>query len=218
MALLSLPSWLKATKRKPGIIALALTSILACAARPAYAGGGKVLPPTAKPSGYTLDDMAEELAYFTTSGNDLDFYPDTPFQILYVDLNTGTNTFNVTAGTRFFVPIAFADDSPPIFGDFPADSSTVEAYVFGPDQLGAHDLAIDVDGVSTAIGPDYLAGPVLAPGLLDGGGSHFIQIGAFLTPLSNGSHTITIRGTFDGAALGDFGGSFEISYTLNVTS
>src|SRR5438445_172479 len=126
--------------------------------------------------------------------------PRAPFPLsCFWILSTGTNTFTVPTGTTFFVPIAFVDDSPPIFGDFPADSSAVKAYFFGPDQVGAHDLAIEVDGVSTAIGPDYLAGPVLASGLLDGGGSHLIQIGVFLTPLSKGSHTITIRGTLDGA-------------------
>ena len=44
--------------------------------------------------------------------------------------------------------------------------------------------------------------PVFVAGLLDGGGSHFIQIGAFLSPLSKGTHTVTIRATLDGAALG----------------
>jgi hypothetical protein len=184
--------------------------------RPAYAGGGEVLPPTAQPSDYSLVDMAGALAYFSTSGNDLTYYPNTPFQVLYVNPQTGTNTFTVKAGTMFFVPVAFIDDSPPILGDFPTDASEVEDYVFSEEQLGAHDLAIVVDGQATSIGPEYVAGPVFALDLLDGGGAHYIQIGAFLSPLSKGKHTVTIRGTFDGAALGGFSDSFEISYTVIV--
>lgn len=33
--------------------------------------GDKVLPPTAKVQGYSLDDMAQVLAYFTKAGNNL---------------------------------------------------------------------------------------------------------------------------------------------------
>ena len=178
--------------------------------------GGRVLPPTATPAGYSLADMAEELAYFDTSGNNLLYYPNIPFQVLYV---SPTNTFTVTAGTMFFVPVAFTDDSPPILGDFPEDEDDVEEYVFSEEQLGAHDLEIVVDGRVTSIGPEYVAGPVFAPGLLDGGGSNFIQIGAFLTPLSKGTHTVTIRGIFDGdVVLAAFGGpfSFEDTYTVIV--
>ena len=192
-----------------------LAFALALQAGSVYADGN-VQPATAKPSGYTLADMAEALAYFSTSGNDLTHYPDTPFQILYVDRSTGTNTFTVKTGTRFFVPLAYVDDSPPILGDFPADSSTVEDYFFGADEMGGHDFAIEVDGQAMPIGPEYVAGPVLTPGLLDGGGSHFIQLGAFLTPLSKGTHTVTIRGGFDGAAIGGFDFTFEISYTVIV--
>jgi hypothetical protein len=191
---------------------LALGLGLAVPTGPAYADGGQVLPATAKPAGYTLEDMAEELAYFSTSGNDLTYYPDTPFQVLYL---SPTNTFTVTTGTRFFVPVAYVDDSPPILGDFPDDADDIEEYVFSPAQLGAHDLQIVVDGKATTLGPDYAAG-AYAPGLLDGGGSHFIQIGAFLTPLSRGTHTVTIRGTLDGAALGGFVFSFEDSYQVIV--
>jgi hypothetical protein len=187
----------------------------------AIPGGGVVLPPGAAPVGYTLTDMALALAYFDTSGNNLANYPSTPFQILYVeDSQTGTGCFKVAPGTMFFVPVASIDDSPPILGDFPVDASTAADYVFSPDELGGHDLKIEVDGQVTAIGPGYVAGPVFAPALLDGGGSHIIQIGAFLGPLSPGTHTVKIRGVFDGAALaGIFPGgvdSFEATYTVNV--
>jgi hypothetical protein len=45
--------------------------------------------------------------------------------------------------------------------------------------------------------------------------SHFIQLGAFLTPLSPGTHTVTIQGIFDGDALG-FVFSFSATYTVIV--
>ena len=65
---------------------------------------------------------------------------------------------------------------------------------------GLTGLEIIVDGKSTSIGPDYTAGPVLTAPLLDGGGTHFISIGAFLTPLSVGKHTVSFKATFAGDA------------------
>jgi hypothetical protein len=197
--------WCRGTIRRFVIAQASLALILASSAMPARAEGN-VLPATAKPSGYSLEDMAEELAYFSTSGNDLSEYPDTPFQILYVNRNTGTD----------IVPVAYIDDSPLILGNFPTSPSQTADYVFSPEQLGGHDFAIVVDGKATPLGPAYAAGPVFAPGLLDGGGSHFIQIGGFLTPLPKGTHTVTIQGTFDGAALGGSSFSFVTSYTVIV--
>jgi hypothetical protein len=168
------------------------------------ADGGHVLPPNLTPFGYTLEDMAEELAYFSTSGNNLAYFPDTPFQILF---NSATNTFTVKSGTLFFVPVFFIDDSPPIIGSFPENADSAEEYVFGAEEMGAYNVSITVEGRVTPIGPKYVAGPVFASGLLDGGGSHFIQVGAFLAPLSNGRHTVTIQAGFDGEALLDFTGS-----------
>ena len=59
---------------------------LVLAARAAFAdGGGNVQPPKAKPHGYSLTDMASAIALFSTSGNNSQYYPDTPFQLLYED-------------------------------------------------------------------------------------------------------------------------------------
>ena len=199
---------------------LFLSTLTLAIAFPAWStdkGGGNVMPPTATPAGYSLEDMAEELAYFDTSYNDPGLYPDTPFQILY----TGgpTNTFTVNAGTRFFVPVFWIDDSFPIIGDFPDDEDDIPHYVFGREQLGAHHMQIVVDGKTTTLGADYAAG-AHAPGLLDGGGSNIIQIGAFLTPLTKGTHTVIIRGTLDGEEMLEFNlGNpyvFEITYTVIV--
>ena len=84
--------------------ALAIVGIslgIACCGGLAYAGGGNILPPPAKPLGLSLEDMAKALVYFYTSNNDPKylkpphFYPPPRFQILYVDRAhpTGANTF-----------------------------------------------------------------------------------------------------------------------------
>jgi len=195
--------------------------------------GGEVLPAAARPHGFSLTDMARATALFNTSGNDLSQYPQTPFQILYVDpatqtfnfvngglVVTGTNQFTVAAGTPFYVPVASVDDSPPVLGTFPTDPSTVANYVFAHDQVGLTDLRLVVDGRVTPIGAAFAAGPVATPPLLDGGGSHIITVGAFLTPLSPGTHTVAISGQFSGVLLQQvFGLNFEqfnFSYTVQV--
>ena len=133
----------------------------------AQGGGGNVMPANAQPHGYSLEDMAAAMAYFDTSYNDTFYYPDTPFQILFT---SDTNTFTVKAGTPFFVPVFWIDDSPPVYGDFPDDEDDIPAYLFERHQLGAHHLQIVVDGKVTTLGPSYAVG-AHAPRLLDGGGS-----------------------------------------------
>jgi probable HAF family extracellular repeat protein len=206
----------------------------AAVASGASQGGGQVLPVTASPYGYSLADMARATALFNTSGNKQADYPNTPFQILYVDpatelaipsgsgqLLTGSNSFVVAPGTPFYVPLEFVDDSPPILGTFPTDPSATANYVFAHDHLGTTNLAITVDGRVTPIGAAYAAGPVSTPPLLDGGGSHIITVGAFLTPLSPGTHTVTISGVFAGllfqqATTLSFQ-QFQLTYTVKVT-
>lgn len=206
-------SFFRTLARIVTLVALA-AALLAPGAASAHPVGGTVLPPDARPKGYSLTEMARQLALFTTSGNDPARYPDTPFQILYFDPTTvqvdssgggwayrGTNTFTVRAGTRFFVPLQNADDSPPVLGAFPKSPTTAKRYFFDPSQLGARGYEIIVDGHSTPIGPRYVAGPVRTPPLLDGGGTHMITLGAFLGPLPPGRHRVTIRGGLHGALL-----------------
>jgi serine/threonine-protein kinase len=201
---------------------------------PAAQGDGQVLPATASQHGYSLTDMARATALFNTSGNNPADYPNTPFQILYVDpatesltpggggaIETGTNSFVVAPGTPFYVPLAFVDDSPPILGTFPTDPSATANYFFAPDQLGTSNLVLTVDGRATSIGAAYAAGPVQTPPLLDGGGTHIITVGAFLTPLSPGTHTVTISGLFAGVLYQQATGlsflQFQLTYTVTVT-
>jgi hypothetical protein len=206
--------------------------------------GGHVLPASAKPYGYSLDDMAQAMALFQTSG-EVSYYPTTPFQILFTGPNStsstsnvvcadrgqGTlfvaeNTFPVTVGVTFFVPLFQVDDSPPVLGVFPTQKSQAADYFFGPTQFGGRDTEIIVDGRSTAVGADFLGGPItqINPALLDGGGTHFMQLGVFLTPLSVGSHTVEIKGELGNSALfyntlSQYYGSClreDITYKVNV--
>jgi hypothetical protein len=192
-----------------GFACLALTAF-------AVAEPGKVLPPDATPLGYSLTDMAAEVANFSISGNDPAYYPDTPFQIVH---RHPGNTFTVSPGTYLYVKFFFIDDAEPIFGDWPEDESGVEEYIFGREQIGAHDFEIEVDGKVTSLNDaDYVGGPVPTPNSPDGS-NHLLQVGAFVTPLNKGTHTITIRGVVDGDAFVEgAGGPFatETKYTIIV--
>jgi len=184
----------------------------------ALSGGGVVLPPHAMPHGYSLRDMARETALFLTSSNNPQYYPHTPFQVLYFDPSTlqatmpdggtavtGGNSFHVSPGTSFYVNLLNSDDSPPIVGNFPTDASGAADYFFDPKQLGVTNTEIIVDGKSTPVGAAYVAGPVETPPLLDvppgvTGGTHMIELAVFLTPMSAGTHKVEIKGEFAGDA------------------
>lgn len=191
---------------------------------PAHAGGGNILPPTAKPKGYSLSDIAKATAFFSTSApNDRskETEPDVPFQILYTSGDT-SNTFSVRPGTMLYVPIFFADDSEPIFGNFPSvndpnDPNAVANYFFSREELGAELLQIAIDGKITRIKEDsgYIVG-VEVPQLADGKGTHYLTAAVFLTPLTKGTHSVTIQGNFTGDALPTPGFAFDITYTVIV--
>jgi hypothetical protein len=190
----------------------------ATSATAARAGGGNVLPAQARPSGYSPTDMAGAMAYFSTSGNASTYYPRTPFQILYLSPPSSTsNTFVVAPGTMLFVPAFYITDSPPIVGDYPNSASGARSYAFGRSQVGLDDVAITVDGRTTTLGREYIAGPVFRPHLLDGDGSRFIQLGVFLTPLTPGRHTIAVTATADGDALLALTGGEPVTFAFGYT-
>ena len=209
----------KLTRLFLGAVAFGMTMTLAVAAT---GRSGQVLPPAAKVAGWTLDDMAFAVADFSISGNDPAFYPDTPFQILYrhgaPGPGQGANSFNVRPGTYFYVNVVFFDDSAPIIGDWPADHDEAADYFFGRDQLGGHDLFINVDGRTTSMDDPGYIGMAETPTSPDGS-AHIAKIAAFLAPLSPGDHEVTIGGVFDGDAIIDaFGGPFagQVTYHVHV--
>jgi hypothetical protein len=213
------------------VVVTAAAIMIVSAASTAYADGN-VMPAPAQPHGTSRAEIAQALAPFTFSGNNPALLPLTPFQVLYGDastietnpdgsgfVETGSNAFSVRPGRSFFVPVFNADDSPPVLGTFPTDNAQAQQYLFDPAQLGGQDFQVVVDGVTTTLGPNYVAGPVTTPPLPDGGGTHAITLGAFLTPLTPGTHTVTISGGIFGALVSaDLGISFfRIAFTYSVT-
>jgi hypothetical protein len=175
---------------------------------------GPILDASIALGGFSLEEVARRTAAFNVT-LDPALYPEgLPFTIL----NTGGDRrFVVAPGTYFYIPIGFVDDSPPIIGAFPADASGAQAYFFGPTQLGGHDFSITIDGVVHPLGPAYLAGPVTTDPLLDGGGTHYMAIAAFMAPLAVGAHEVTLQGEFSGdAVVALFGGVYPITITYTV--
>lgn len=192
------------------------------------ASGGSVLPPTARPHGTSLADMAKATGPFTFSGNDPSLLPSTPFQVLYADpssftntnvgcgvVNSGTNSFTVRPGTLSYAPILNVDEG---IGTYPTTPAAAKAYFFGASGLGGHDFQVSVDGAKTPLGPSYLVGPIAVA--LPDGGQHIITIGAFLSPLTPGTHTVELTGRVDGALIQSVVGvcflQFDYTYTVTV--
>ena len=188
-------------------VAVIVLGILAYGA-PAWAGPGGVLPANAKAKGYSLSAAASATAVYNTGGA----APDVPFTVLFSDTT-------VKPGTMLYVPIFFADNSPPITGDFPANVTNHEQdvfYYYDPSEYGFQYFFITVDKKTTIISSDYLVGVNTAP-LADGGGTQYIVSAAFLTPLTPGTHTISIGGAFNGTLIGSSHGRFTgATYTVTV--
>lgn len=193
-----------------------------------WTSGGTVAPPSARPYGYSLEQMAEVTAPFTRSGNDPASYPDTPFQILYVTdvdyaldgsgvVGTGSNQFSVAAGTTFYVPLLSVNDLPPVLGQFPISPAEASAYLFAPSQYGGRDFEVVIDGEYTLVGPEYLVGPITVDG---SDGVRMVTLAAFVGPLRPGTHTVQVRGGVYGDLVDDtYGVSFireDLTYTVEV--
>jgi hypothetical protein len=196
---------------------------VAIPAAPALAGGGDVLPPSARPHGYSLADMAAATAAFNvgpfrTAGHE----PDTPFQILFGDIVTGNSTYRVSTGTMLYMPLFYNDNSPPVIGNFPdvTNQQALNFYNFSPTQFGLRFMEVEVDGNVTTLSPGYVVG-VITPPLPDGGGTEYITAAVFLTPLTKGTHQVKFRFLAQGMALipfyppdGVFSG--DMTYTVIV--
>lgn len=164
-----------------------------------------------------MEQMIPKMALFESSLDPSQLPQDTPFEILHVGGNPA-NTFVTYAGTMFYVPLFSVDDSPPILGTFPKDRDDAAYYFLNAEQLGAKDWTIIVDGHSTRVGAEFFAGPASTPPLLDGGVTHMLILGVFLTPLTLGEHTIRFHGELAGAAvIQGIGEPFTEDITYSVT-
>jgi hypothetical protein len=175
---------------------------VATSASTAFAGGGNVLPSTAKPKGTSLSEMATATAAFNVGNRTQGQEPNTPFQILYVDVVTGNSTYTVKTGTMFYLPVFYNDNSPPVIGNFPdvTDKAALNFYNFDPSQVGIRSLEVEVDGKVTSLDAGYVVG-VKTPPLPDGGGTSYIIAAVFLSPLTKGTHQVTFRFYAQGTAL-----------------
>lgn len=208
------------THRKPlsllGTAAIVFI-LLAVLTGSAYAAGsgGQILQANEEPRGYSLAEAAAATAYFNVGTRSLNTLPQNfPFQILYDSADTG-RTFSVRTGTMFYVPVVYSDDTDGAYWPYPdvTDPVAVSAYYFDPAQLGAEFLRVIVDGRATDLGPAYSAGAV-TPGLPTGGNNYTV-VAAFLSPMSKGTHTVTVAGRLTGAFIGGVF-EFEITYTVTV--
>jgi len=171
-----------------GLLALFTTS----GNNPAY------LPETPFRILHTDPTMGVTQGTFVTGGGEPCEPPRVGCGLFFTQTGTFANRFEVSADETFFVPVDNADDSPDVVGTFPTRPAAAKRYVFDRRVLGGEDFAITIDSRRTALGPAYVAGPVETEPLLDGGGTHMITIGAFLSPMSPGTHTVRITGGYFG--------------------
>jgi hypothetical protein len=176
-------------------------------------GGGNVLPAQAQPKGYSLLRLAKTTAAFNVSDHS-GAPPNVPFQMLFWTADNAP--FHVRPGTMLYVPILYNDDSPVIIGDFPdpTDRKALLNYWYSQKQFGVVYTNITVDGQTTSLGADYVMGVKFAAPLPDTA-TQYITVGAVLTPLTKGRHTIGISALATGEAIG---GVFEftVDYTVIV--
>jgi hypothetical protein len=191
---------------------MAMLSFFTCTAS-VLADDGKVLPAHEEPDGYSLLKMAKLTAVYNTgqmSGNPATPAPPrVPFHIL-----VGNAT--VTAETMLYLPVYVADDSGTVAAGFPknvdnqhADAAFLAELVYNLYDVTA--LIVQVDGKTTVLSSDYVAGTKTPP-LLDGtpAGTHYIVSAAFLSPLARGEHTVGIGGIINGEP------TVFASYTVTV--
>lgn len=181
-----------------------------------------VLPATARPHGYSLEDMARLTAAFNVDRTRP--LPNTPFQILY-NSPGAPNPFRVGQGTILYVPVAYNDDSLPVIGDFPADIENrrqLLKYWYSPLQWGSVSMEIVVDGKTVPLGPRYLVGVHFDQPLPDGA-LNYMTPAAFVGPLRRGPHSVEIRLKATGDAfreppISDYfpDGFFEFSVVYDV--
>ena len=203
---------IKTSRRRSWFSVLGAILCLLAFAAPASAQSGQILPATAKPQGYSLVEAAAATAFFNSGSRAEDELPKGfPFQILYLPDGADTNTFQVKPGTALYVPVVWDADLANV-----SDPNVVQDYYFNPEKLGAEYLNIAVDGKVTSLGPEYAVG-VETPGLRP---YKYTTVAAFVSPLSPGTHTVTISGRLTGKllenAFPDGILEYKITYTVVV--
>lgn len=196
-------------RRSVGVLLLLLLSVLLTP--PVSAASGNVLPPTAKPKGYSLLDAAKATAEFNVNlPRSADTLPNVPFQILY-EGQEGPS-FPVAPGTMLYVPVVYDVSTG---SSAPVDLNDARDLFFNRERYGAEYIQIVVDGKVTSLGPEYLVLVVKPLSTSNGDYDHYTVAAVFLTPLSKGTHTVTIGSRFTGEAIG---GVLELgtSYTVVV--
>jgi hypothetical protein len=161
-----------------------------------------VLPPQARPYGYSLDSMARLLAAFNVGDHSAP-PPNSPFQLLYEKPAANSQDFNVAPGTPLYVPLVFSDNGPPVVGHFPADLTNraqVLHYWYSQSELGMTTMELVIDGKVVPLGAGYVTGFAPSAPLPDGA-TQYITAGAFIAPLAPGVHTIEIHSKATGDAL-----------------
>lgn len=179
----------------------------------AATGGGNVLPAQAQAKGYSLLRLARVTAAYNVTDHSGPA-PNIPFQMLV--WKADSTTFEVRPGTMLYVPILYNSDSPPVVGNFPdpTDRAALLYYWYSQQEFGIVYTTITVDGDVTSLGPDYLMGLKFATPLPDTA-TQYMTVGAVLSPLGKGTHTVEISALATGAALGGEWG-FSLAYTVIV--
>lgn len=172
-----------------------------------------VLPASAKPLGYSLEDMARATALYNT-GPRTGTPPNTPFRIL-VTTGGPDPTFTVDQGTYLYVPLFYSDNSTPILGNWPADienRTQLTHYWTSPDEIGLRFIKVLVDGKVATLNPDYIVGVRSVSTYT--GGTEYSVAAVFLHPLPPGEHSVQIMGFYSGEAAGTE--EFSFGYTVIV--
>jgi len=172
-----------------------------------------VLPATAKPLGYSLEDMARATALYNT-GTRTGPPPNTPFVIL-VTTGAPQTTFTVDQGTYLYVPLFYSDNSTPILGNWPVDienRAQLTHYWTSPEEIGLRFIKVIVDGKVATLSPDYIVG--VRGVTTAAGGTEYSVAAVFLHPLPPGEHTVQVIGFYSGEAAGE--AEFSFGYTVVV--
>jgi hypothetical protein len=233
-----------ATRRLCGLLTTTLTTLALVAGAPHAMAGASgtygqripvadqnqqmapVLPPVARPFGYSLDDMARLVAVFNM-GDRNGPPPNSPFQMLYQNNVTGAMHFEVAQGKFLYVPLLYNDDSLPVIGHFPANAQHRQQalrYWYSQSEFGVTTMQLVIDGRVVPLGAGYVSG-LSFPTLLPDGAAQYMTAGAFISPLGRGAHTVEIRFKATGDALReppidqyfpDGYWEFSIVYSVNV--